>query len=320
MQRRGPEVYRPTTEFEPIPKYPVIVTGAASGTGLEIVRALSRQGFVVGIGTRSEEKYQHVVSMLEIGSPQFSFHADLADPAGVKQAVRRVKGQFGIDRVHVVHAAAAGLPKRRELLAPLIDMRRQDVITQERVGETKRKIAAVLDEPDVWNEAFDVNFHGPVTLVSTLAENGLLARGSLLVTLSSIWSDNWLTRDSHFPTMYDGPEIYRNVAQSKSAFVDITKHAAEGYGFFFIDVVIPEIEGTDVGDFVEKNMLPLVQKANPDRAVSFPKVSKARVAQALSALFQGDLPNRNVQRLYVTEQGVQLQKPQEWNQKLHYPF
>lgn len=322
MPKSGVERDRPQIELEPAPKYPVIVTGATSPTGCEIVRALSHEGFIVGIGNRSKEKFRDVASELDTNVSYFSFEADLTDVDQIKHAVDKAQNQFGMERVHLVHAAAAGLPKRRELLVPLLALRRQDVITPEQAKEAKAKIAAILAQEDVREEAWQVNSQGPWKLVAALANSGLLRKTSRVFTTSSPWSDNWLMNNGSSALDYDGPTIYANVARYKAQFVQQMESHAKHWGYHFIDIVIPEIEETPTGDFVENNFLPLVQKANPDKKVEFAKVSKERVGRAVLEALQGTLLDGStyVHKLYVTDRETTSVKPPEMNQRFVYPL
>ena len=70
-----------------------LVTGATGGIGGDIARALHKQGAVVGISGRNEEKLSALAS--ELGERVHVLSADLSSDEGVKDLVKRAEEAMG---------------------------------------------------------------------------------------------------------------------------------------------------------------------------------------------------------------------------------
>jgi len=77
----------------------IVLTGAADGIGRECATAYTREGAIVALLDRDEEKAQFAAKQL--GSDAIAVHVDVSDGPGVKAAMETVMARFGkIDAVH----------------------------------------------------------------------------------------------------------------------------------------------------------------------------------------------------------------------------
>src|SRR3978361_2308786 len=73
-----------------------LVTGGGRGLGRAIAHALAEQGAAVAVGARSTDEVDAVAGELrEAGGSAMSVPLDVADPASVDNAVRRVTDELG---------------------------------------------------------------------------------------------------------------------------------------------------------------------------------------------------------------------------------
>jgi meso-butanediol dehydrogenase/(S,S)-butanediol dehydrogenase/diacetyl reductase len=77
----------------------IILTGGASGIGLECAVAYAREGATVAILDRNFEEAKDVAK--EIGNRSTAYHADVSDGAAIQTAIIAVLKEFGrLDAVH----------------------------------------------------------------------------------------------------------------------------------------------------------------------------------------------------------------------------
>lgn len=130
-----------------------IVTGASSGIGLGIARALAEDGYGVALAARRAGVLDEVAA--ELGGAALAVPTDVTDPRAVEALVRTAVERFG--RVDVV-VASAGVGH----WAPL-----------EQIDET------------AWDETIDVNLKGAYLLARATLPHLRDSRG-YLITLSSV--------------------------------------------------------------------------------------------------------------------------------------
>ena len=77
----------------------VLITGASSGVGAALARALAKDGAVVGLIARRQDRLAEVLADCQKTSPDsMMWVADLADTAAVGAASRRRVGCAWLDR------------------------------------------------------------------------------------------------------------------------------------------------------------------------------------------------------------------------------
>lgn len=93
--------------FDPQPaRRPAVVTGASSGIGAAVARALAVAGMPVVLGARRTETCEAIAGEIRAdGGEAAAFHLDLADPASITQFAKQAVDAFGPVEVLVSNAA-----------------------------------------------------------------------------------------------------------------------------------------------------------------------------------------------------------------------
>ena len=129
----------------------IVVTGAASGIGLEVVRRAAGRGAEVCLVSRRREALEEAAS--GIGSAAWAYAADLADPEAIAKLAAAVKARWG---------GVDGLVNNAGVAAP------------GRVAEV---------DVATWDWIFAVNARAPFLLVQALLP--LFGEGAAVVNVSS---------------------------------------------------------------------------------------------------------------------------------------
>lgn len=119
--------------MEAIKKKVALVTGANTGVGLQVARALADNGYTVYVGARDLQKGEAAAS--EIGTNAKAIHLDITDTASINEAVAKIGNEFGYLTLLVNNAATshAGKPGRtmeevlgaqKPSVAPLDELRK----------------------------------------------------------------------------------------------------------------------------------------------------------------------------------------------------
>lgn len=109
-----------------------LVSGANTGVGFQIAKALSDNGYTVYIGSRDLQKGQAAAS--EIGGQAKTIQLDITDTASVKAAVETVESEFGhltllVNNAAISHAGKPGrtmeevLGAQRASIVPINDLK-----------------------------------------------------------------------------------------------------------------------------------------------------------------------------------------------------
>ena len=143
-----------------------LVTGANTGVGFQIAKALADNGYTVYIGARNREKGEAAVT--EIGGQSKAVQLDITDPQSINAAVTQIQSEAGYLTLLVNNAAIsnAGKPGRT---------------MEEVLGAQRASIAPIDEMKTVW----ETNVFG--TLAVTQAFLPLLrkAETARIVTVSS---------------------------------------------------------------------------------------------------------------------------------------
>ena len=143
-----------------------LVSGANTGVGFQIAKALADHGYVVYVGSRNVEKGESAVA--EIGGEAKAIQLDIADEHSMNEAISRIEAEYGYLTLLVNNAAVshAGKPGRT---------------MEEVLGAQRASVAPIGEMRAVW----ETNVFG--TLALTQAALPLLrkAASARIVTVSS---------------------------------------------------------------------------------------------------------------------------------------
>ncbi len=87
-----------------------VITGASSGLGVQMAKALARQGADIAILARRKEKMEKVAEEIkEIGAKCISIVCDVTETASIMAAVQTVKAEYGKVDILVNNAGSGGV-------------------------------------------------------------------------------------------------------------------------------------------------------------------------------------------------------------------
>ncbi len=300
------ELFDGNKEREPLPKYPILILGAGQGTGAEIAKRFAREGYPLILGTRSKEKFTRLreVIVRNGGLEPQPFIADITETAEIRKAYLSLQKEG--TPLHYFPLAAGGLEATgRQVLDTIARMRiklRKGTLTREDLENATAYFAELNATKSALKAAEDINLYGILEVMNALIENGNITPTSSILTLSSSLSHD---ADPDHPENYPGPEFYRLVALTKETGVRAVRKKAAIQGAAHVDLVAPEISGTDVGNLFEKT-IPLLQHFLPTTlgSVTMDQVANAAYAE----LRERQEPRQRT--VFVTETGTSDKRPQ----------
>jgi len=157
-----------------------LVTGANTGVGFQIAKALATDGYTVYVGARDLQKGAAAVT--QIGSNAKAIQLDITDTQSIHAAVAKIQDEFGYITLLVNNAAISHVGKEGRTM-------------EEVLGSQKPSIASISELRTVW----DTNVFG--TLAVTQAVLPLLrnAPSARIVTVSSALGSLTLNANPHNP-------------------------------------------------------------------------------------------------------------------------
>ncbi len=315
ISRPGTLPFRLGPEVEPTPRDLIFLSGASSVTGQAIASRFAREGYEIIAGSSTSDKFAGVREEIiaQGGKEPRPFIADITDSEQIAEAYRALEMPPGT-RMHFVFAAAAGIEDKgfvARQIASLAVMHRRGTLTPEKAGEATQKIKEYVWTEEGKKKAMDVNFHGALALEDILEENGHLNSESTILTTSSILSHSC---DPYNIDSYLGPWFYYPVALTKQLAVAEISRRARRLGATYVDLVIPEIEATPAGNFIEK-LKPLLEALNGGNEIGMTVVSKEQVAEAVFREVGRNTPLvPRVRTVYLEESGdLSYERPSSWS-------
>lgn len=89
-----------------------IIIGASSGIGAALARALSQQGYVLGLAARREQLLERLQA--ELPQPSFRRQIDVADPASAMPQLEELITEMGDVELYIVNAGVGFLNEQLE--------------------------------------------------------------------------------------------------------------------------------------------------------------------------------------------------------------
>lgn len=148
------------------PKKVALVTGANTGVGFQIAKALADNGYTVYVGARNQEKGETAVT--KIGGRSKAVQLDITDLRSIDAAVTQIQSEFGYLTLLVNNAAIsnAGKPGRT---------------MEEVLGAQRASIAPIDEMKMVW----ETNVFGTLALTQACLPLLRKAETARIVTVSS---------------------------------------------------------------------------------------------------------------------------------------
>lgn len=143
-----------------------LVSGANTGIGFQIAKALVENGYIVYVGSRDLHKGQAAVD--EIGEHAKAVQLDITDPDSIRAAVKMVENEYGYLTLLVNNAAIshAGKPNRT---------------MEEVLGSQRASTVPISELKTVW----ETNVFGTLALTQAFLPLLRKAAGARIVTVSS---------------------------------------------------------------------------------------------------------------------------------------
>ncbi|PZR20781.1 MAG: dehydrogenase [Flavobacterium psychrophilum] len=113
-----------------------LVTGANTGVGFQIAKALADNNYIVYVGSRDPQKGE--AAAFEIGNNAKAIQLDITDDDDVKAAVAKVQDEFGYLTLLVNNAAISHAGKQGRTM-------------EEILGAQKPSVASITELQTVWN-------------------------------------------------------------------------------------------------------------------------------------------------------------------------
>lgn len=248
MSRPDGSSFTPESENKPLAGRKILVTGGATGTGLNVGLGLSRLGAEIIVGTRDQKKFDEAASKIGEGRA-FPFIADLTKDTDIRKAIAGLYIGNKIPTDVVLSAAGGMEPFMREFMSGLVKVNRADGDKREVLAAFREHITGLVD--DAMGFAKAVNVEGQIYLMNVLHDT--LLPGARVIYFSSL--------PSTFFNDHEPPAFYRGVAQTKHAFEEWLKQQAPRFKERGIHVSIVSahgIIGTNVVKISERYILPLL--------------------------------------------------------------
>ena len=134
-----------------------LVTGANTGVGFQVAKALANNGYTVFVGSRDLQKGEAAVA--EIGGDAKAIQINITDSTSITNAVKQIESEFGYLTLLVNNAA----------ISPKGDARLNTLTTAR----------------DLWRHVFEVNFFSTIWLAQGLVAELAAGRGAI-VNVTSI--------------------------------------------------------------------------------------------------------------------------------------
>ena len=161
-------------------KKTVLLTGASSGIGEGLARAISERGGRVGLLARSEDKLELLQTEIEsAGGLAIALPADVVDPAAVSDAAERLRTEFGSIDLLIANAGIGGNDKETRTLRP----------------EAVKKV-------------IDINLIGAVNSVSAVLPEMIKRKSGQLVAISSLAGFRGLPKSAAYSASKAGMKAF----------------------------------------------------------------------------------------------------------------
>jgi len=157
-----------------------LVSGANTGVGYQIAKALTENGYTVYVGSRDLEKGEKAAA--EIGGQAKGIKLDITDAHSIQAAVAAIERDFGYLTLLVNNAAISNAGKQGRTMEEILDAQRAS-------------IASISEMRTVW----DTNVFGTLALTQAVLPLLHKAAAARIVTVSSSLGSLAINSDKNNP-------------------------------------------------------------------------------------------------------------------------
>lgn len=143
-----------------------LVSGANTGVGFQIAKALAENGYVVYVGSRDLQKGKTAVN--ELGEKTKAVQLDIRDSESIRRVVETIEHEYGYLTLLVNNAAISHVGKEGQTM-------------EEVLGSQRASIVPISELKSVW----DTNVFGTLALTQAFLPLLHKASSSRIVTVSS---------------------------------------------------------------------------------------------------------------------------------------
>jgi len=157
-----------------------LVSGANTGVGYEVAKALADNGYTVYVGSRNLEKGETAAG--KIGGQAKAIQLDITDADSINAAVKRIESEFGYLTLLVNNAAISNAGKPGKTMEGML-------------GAQMPSVAVISEMRTVW----DTNVFGTLAITQALLSLLRKATAARIVTVSSALGSLSLNADPANP-------------------------------------------------------------------------------------------------------------------------
>ncbi|NML56301.1 SDR family NAD(P)-dependent oxidoreductase [Chryseobacterium cheonjiense] len=143
-----------------------LVSGANTGVGFQIAKALTENAYIVYLGSRDVKKGE--VAAAELGEKAKAIQLDITDTESIRRAVETIENEYNYLTLLVNNAGISHVGKEGRTM-------------EEVLGSQRASIASISELKSVW----ETNVFGTLALTQAFLPLLHKARGARIVTVSS---------------------------------------------------------------------------------------------------------------------------------------
>lgn len=166
-----------------------LISGANTGVGFQIAKALIENGYIVYIGSRDKRKGEAATDQL--GEHALAIQLDITDPESIKAAVETVEREYGYLTLLVNNAAVSHAGEQARTMEEILDSQRASIVP-------------IIELKTVW----ETNVFGTLALTQAFIPLLHRAKKARIVTISSALGSLTINSNSENPYRSSFDAVY----------------------------------------------------------------------------------------------------------------
>ena len=166
-----------------------LISGANTGVGFQIAKALIENGYVVYVGSRDKKKGKAAAEQL--GEQAHMIQLDITDPKSIKSAVETVEREYGYLTLLVNNAAVSHAGEQGRTMEEILDSQRASIVP-------------IVELKTVW----ETNVFGTLALTQAFIPLLHRAKNGRIVTISSALGSLTINANPENPYRYSFDAVY----------------------------------------------------------------------------------------------------------------